>query len=59
MVAPLTFFNACWVYFKFYEELVLFLGMGIEFKDKIMLHCFREVKCQQDSLEKFDIKYIF
>ena len=33
--------------------------MGIEFKDKIMLYCFREVKCQQDSLEKFDIKYIF
>ena len=38
---------------------MLFLGMGIEFKDKIMLYCFREVTCQQDSLEKFDIKYIF
>ena len=24
-----------------------------------MLYCFREVKCQQDSLEKFDIKHIF
>ena len=24
--------------------------MGIEFKDKIMLPCFREVKCQQDYI---------
>ena len=23
------------------------LGMGLEFKDKVILHCFREVKCQQ------------
>ena len=28
-------------------SIVLFQGMGMEFKDKIMLHCFREVKCQQ------------
>ena len=27
--------------------LVLFCEMGMGFKDKIMLHCFREVKCQQ------------
>ena len=26
---------------------MLFYGMGIEFKDKIMLYCFREVKCKQ------------
>ena len=26
---------------------MLFYGMGMEFKDKIMLHCFREVKCKQ------------
>ena len=24
-----------------------FWGMGIEFKDKIMLYCFGEVKCKQ------------
>ena len=23
------------------------LGMGMEFKDKTVLHCSREVKCQQ------------
>ena len=28
-------------------ELVLFYEMGMEFKDKITLNCFREVKCQQ------------
>ena len=26
---------------------MLFYGMGMEFKDKIMLQCFREVKCKQ------------
>ena len=26
---------------------MLFYGMGIGFKDKIMLHCFREVKYKQ------------
>ena len=26
---------------------MLFWGMGIEFKDKIMLYCFGEVKCKQ------------
>ena len=26
---------------------MLLKGMGMEFKDKIMLHCFREVKFQQ------------
>ena len=30
-----------------YRELVLFWGMGMEFKDKMMLHCFREVKGKQ------------
>ena len=30
-----------------YRELTLFYGMGIGFKDKIMLHCFREVKYKQ------------
>ena len=30
-----------------YSELMLFWGMGIEFKDKIMLYCFLEVKCKQ------------
>ena len=28
-------------------ELMLFQGMGMKFKNKIMLHCFREVKCNQ------------
>ena len=23
------------------------LGMGMEFKDKVMLHCSKEVKCRQ------------
>ena len=26
---------------------MLFKGMGMEFKDKIMLCCFGEVKCEQ------------
>ena len=26
---------------------MLFQGMGMEFKDKIMLYCFREVKYKQ------------
>ena len=30
-----------------YRELMLFWGMGLEFKDKMMLHCFREVKGKQ------------
>ena len=30
-----------------YGELMLFYGMGVELKDKIMLSCFREVKCTQ------------
>ena len=30
-----------------YRELMLFWGMGMEFKDKMMLHCFREVKGKQ------------
>ena len=30
-----------------YGELMLFCGMGMEFKGKIMLYCFREVKCKQ------------
>ena len=25
------------------------LGMGMEFRDRIMLNCFREPKCQQQS----------
>ena len=25
------------------------LGMGMEFRDRIMLYCFRELKCQQQS----------
>ena len=26
---------------------MLFQGMGMEFKDKIMVYCFSEVKCKQ------------
>ena len=29
------------------------------FKDKIMLHYFREVKCQQSYIQEFDIRYKF
>ena len=29
------------------RELMLFYRMGIEFKDKILLYCFGEVKCKQ------------
>lgn len=32
------------VWFYFYETLVLFSGMGMKLKDKIMLHCFKEMK---------------
>ena len=35
------------VYGITYGELLLFWRMSIEFKDRIMLHCFREVKCKQ------------
>ena len=47
MVASLTFFRAWWAWLKFYGELVLLYGMDMEFKDKIMLHCFREIKYRQ------------
>ena len=30
-----------------YRELMLFYGIGMEFKDKILLYCFREVKCKK------------
>ena len=30
-----------------YRELMIFWGMGMEFKDKMMLYCFREVKGKQ------------
>ena len=45
--------------FQFFGELVLFQGMGIEFRDILMLHCFREVKCQLGyTLKEFDIGYL-
>ena len=31
-----------------YGVVTLFQGIGMEFQDKIMLYCFREVKCKQD-----------
>ena len=37
-----------WVKLYFYGELMLLYGMDMEFKNKIMLYCFREVKYQQD-----------
>ena len=31
----------------------------MEFRDRIMLHCFREVKCQNTvTLQEFDIRYL-
>ena len=47
VVAFLTFFDTWRVWFKSYGELVLIWGMDMEFKDKLMLHCFPEMKCQQ------------
>ena len=44
VVVLLTFF---WVWFQFYGNMLLCSGMGMEFKDKVMLHCFREMGCQQ------------
>ena len=46
MVVLLTFFE-WWVCSYFNGELMLFYGMDIEFKGKIMLYRFREVKCLQ------------
>ena len=46
MVVLLTFFSHGEYGFT-YKELMLLQGMGMEFKDKIMLDCFREVKCKQ------------
>ena len=42
----LTFFSHAEYGFT-YKELIQFSGMGMEFKDKMMLHCFREVKGKQ------------
>ena len=36
VVAPLMFFNTWWVWFKSYGKSVLFWGMDMELKDKIM-----------------------
>ena len=30
---------------------MLFLGMGMEFKDKIMLYCSGEVRCKQGFIK--------
>ena len=30
----------------------------LEFKNKIMFYCFEELKCQKDSLQGFDTRYI-
>ena len=46
MVVMLTFFSLGECDFT-YRELMLFYGVGMEFKDKIMLYCFRKVKCKQ------------
>ena len=35
------------LWFYFYGELMLFQETGMEFKDKILLHSFWEVKCLQ------------
>ena len=40
VVAPLTFSNTWWVWFKSYEKSVLFWGMDMEFKDKIIVDCY-------------------
>ena len=42
MVVLVTFFLM--VRFYFYGELMLFYGMGVEFKHKIISYCFKEVK---------------
>ena len=48
MTAELLLESMCWC--KFFGELVLFEGMRMEFRDKIMSHYSREVKCHADSL---------
>ena len=37
-----------WCWCKFFGKLVLFQGMCMEFRDKIMLQCSWEVKCHGD-----------
>ena len=39
--------SSCMVSIYFYGELILCFKMGREFWDKVMLHCFREVKYKQ------------
>ena len=39
-------------------KLLLFKGMGMGFKDKIMLHCFRKRDPSRVSLQGFGIRYI-
>ena len=34
---------------------MLFQGIGMEFKDKIMLYCFKEVKCEQGGFHCRDL----
>ena len=46
---------AC-IVFVFFGELVLFQGIAMGFKNKIMLHCYRKVKYQQ--IQEFDRRYI-
>ena len=48
VVVLLRYFSQM-VQFQFYEKMMLFQGIDMELKDKIMLHCFKEVTCQQDS----------
>ena len=35
------------------------LRMGVEFRAKSMLHCYREVKCQLGDTAEFKIRKIF
>ena len=46
MVVMLTFFSHAEYSFT-YRVLMLSWGIGMEFKDKMILHCFREAKGKQ------------
>ena len=48
MTAELLLESMCWC--KFFGELVLFEGMRMEFRDKVMSHYSGEVKCHADCL---------
>ena len=50
LVTPVTFQHMVSMVYVQWGVVVVLRGIDMEFKDKIILHCFPEMKCQQGFL---------